>query len=108
MHIPLVGLNHKTAPLEVRERVSFTKEQLPQALTLLRERVGQGAILSTCNRTEVYTAVEDPTKGAEQVRQTSYPNFTAWRPRTYPLTSTTTPTPRRSTTCSGLPAGWTR
>ena len=69
MHFLLVGLNHKTAPLEVRERVSFSKEQLPDALPLLRKEVGEGVILSTCNRTEIYTATEDPPRAAERIRR---------------------------------------
>ncbi len=58
--ILVVGLNHSTAPLAVRERVTFPKEGLESALTSLAERVGEGVILSTCNRTEVYCASADP------------------------------------------------
>ena len=67
MHILLVGLNHKTAPLQVRERVSFTKEQLPDALSALKEEVGESVILSTCNRTEVYSTTEDPAGTARKI-----------------------------------------
>jgi glutamyl-tRNA reductase len=51
-----LGLNHTTAPLEVREQVVFQLETLGQALRDLlgRPRVKEAAILSTCNRTEVY------------------------------------------------------
>ena len=50
------GLNHSTAPLEVRERVVFGPDQAPDALTALATLapVEEAAILSTCNRTEVY------------------------------------------------------
>jgi glutamyl-tRNA reductase len=68
VQILLVGLNHKNTPLEVRERVSFSKEQLVDALPILRDRIGEGVILSTCNRTEVYTATENPGRTAEQIR----------------------------------------
>src|SRR3989440_3667519 len=56
MEIVLVGLNHRTAPVEVRERVSFTVEQAQQAATELRERgiLEETLVLSTCNRSEVY------------------------------------------------------
>ena len=64
MHILLTGLNHKTAPLDLRERVSFTREQLPDALPALADRAGEGVIISTCNRTEVYTVNEEPIEGA--------------------------------------------
>ena len=56
--MPLValGINHKTAPVEIRERVSFAPERLPQALLELcaDKTVNEAAILSTCNRTELY------------------------------------------------------
>ncbi len=67
MEILLVGLNHKTAPLEVRESVSFLQEQLPEALKMLRHRVGEGVILSTCNRTEIYTVAGEHEGGAGKV-----------------------------------------
>ena len=57
MPILLTGLNHRTAPLAVRERLSVPKSHLPGALDTLREHVGGGVILSTCNRTEVYVEV---------------------------------------------------
>ena len=60
MQVLLTGLSHRSTPLEVRERVSFTGEQLPDALVHLRDEVGEGIILSTCNRTEIYSTPEDP------------------------------------------------
>lgn len=56
MEIVLVGLNHRTAPVEVRERVSFTAEQARQAADALRSRgiLQETLVLSTCNRSEVY------------------------------------------------------
>ncbi|WP_461535817.1 glutamyl-tRNA reductase [Spongorhabdus nitratireducens] len=53
-----LGINHKTAPVELRERVSFTPDQTPKALNSLLqlEGVSEAAILSTCNRTEMYCA----------------------------------------------------
>ena len=58
MHITCTGLNHHSAPVEVRERLSFSGEQLAAALSDIRGLPGvqQAALLSTCNRTEVYTA----------------------------------------------------
>ena len=54
------GLNHTTAPLEVRERVTFNGEALPGALLDLSHQDGvtEAAILSTCNRTEIYCSLE--------------------------------------------------
>lgn len=56
MEIVLVGLNHRTAPVEVRERVSFTAEQARRAADELRARgiLEESLVLSTCNRSEVY------------------------------------------------------
>jgi glutamyl-tRNA reductase len=56
MEIVLVGLNHRTAPVEVRERVSFTTEQARRAADELRARglLEETLVLSTCNRSEVY------------------------------------------------------
>jgi glutamyl-tRNA reductase len=56
------GLNHQTAPLDVRERVVFHAEQVTQALRDLVDRrpVSEAAIISTCNRTEVYCTTAEP------------------------------------------------
>jgi glutamyl-tRNA reductase len=56
MEIVLVGLNHRSAPVEVREKVSFTNDQARQAAEELRSRgiFSETLVLSTCNRSEVY------------------------------------------------------
>ena len=61
MHIVLVGLNHKSAPIELRERLAFRREQLAEAFARLRTQVGlhEAAILSTCNRVEIYGGVPE-------------------------------------------------
>jgi glutamyl-tRNA reductase len=50
----LATINQKTAPVAVRERFAFGADELPRALAELRQELGHGVILSTCNRTEVY------------------------------------------------------
>ncbi len=57
-----LGINHRTAPLSVREQVAFHPEELPRALTDLASggRVLEAAILSTCNRTELYCQADSP------------------------------------------------
>jgi len=62
MSLFTLGLNHQTAPLAVRERIAFSPEALGQALRDLlgRSKVKEAAILSTCNRTEVYVRAEEP------------------------------------------------
>lgn len=54
MQVSLVGISHKTAPIAVREHFALTAAELPAALALLRERYNGAAVISTCNRTEVY------------------------------------------------------
>jgi glutamyl-tRNA reductase len=56
MSLYALGLNHATAPLDVREQVAFSPDALGHALRdlLARPQVKEAAILSTCNRTEVY------------------------------------------------------
>jgi glutamyl-tRNA reductase len=61
MSLFALGLNHHTAPLAVRERVVFHVERLREALTDIRAAfASEAAILSTCNRTELYVAAEEP------------------------------------------------
>ena len=59
MHVILTGVNHQTAPVAVREKIAILPESLPGALAKLGERLPSGVVLSTCNRTEVYTIVDD-------------------------------------------------
>jgi glutamyl-tRNA reductase len=57
MSVWTLGINHTTAPLDLRGRFAFALDQLPPALHALRGRLGEGAelaLVSTCNRTEVY------------------------------------------------------
>jgi glutamyl-tRNA reductase len=63
--IVVVGLSHKTAPLEVRERLAIGREALPDFMRRLTgsRHVGEAVVLSTCNRVEVYAAA--PGRGAE-------------------------------------------
>lgn len=56
MNISLVGISHKTAPVAVREHFTFTADELPAVLERLRASYAGAAVLSTCNRTEVYVA----------------------------------------------------
>ena len=67
MQLYALGLNHHTAPLAIRERVAFQPEKLALALYDLAhaESVREAAILSTCNRTELYFAAEQPQHAAD-------------------------------------------
>ncbi len=61
MHVLSIGLNHTTAPVEVRERAAVAAEHLDDALSDISTRTGieEATILSTCNRTEVYCQVPE-------------------------------------------------
>jgi glutamyl-tRNA reductase len=52
--VVVVGSNHEYAPVAIRERLAFSGEALMHGLQELRTRLGEGMILSTCNRTEIY------------------------------------------------------
>ena len=60
MHILVVGLNYKTAPVEIRERFAFQESELAEALNELRsmKSILECLIVSTCNRTEVYVVAD--------------------------------------------------
>jgi len=64
MQLFAFGVNHQTAPLAVRERIAFNTDVLPVALRDLvdHEPVREAAIISTCNRTEVYCSTPEPSK----------------------------------------------
>jgi glutamyl-tRNA reductase len=63
MNFKLIGVNHNTAPLEVRERLAVSEERLPDAIRMLVEQPGvdEGMVLSTCNRVEVLTSTRQGT-----------------------------------------------
>ncbi|MEM9533718.1 MAG: glutamyl-tRNA reductase [Pseudomonadota bacterium] len=76
MSLITVGINHTTAPVALREVVAFTPDSTPEALRALlnRQEVEEAAILSTCNRTEVYCTVPSgdamiPAQWLHQVHQ---------------------------------------
>jgi glutamyl-tRNA reductase len=69
MKLLLTGLNHRTAPVEVREKIAFAEHSLPDALASLRKRPGliEGMILSTCNRVEIAATVDDDADAGQAV-----------------------------------------
>src|SRR6266545_3614992 len=52
--VTCIGLNHQTSPVEEREKLAFSPEEMPDALARLGEELGGAVLLSTCNRTEIY------------------------------------------------------
>lgn len=67
--IVAVGLNHKVAPVEIRERFAMGGEGLELVLDALGEIARERVVLSTCNRTEVYAVPEHPKKAAEETKE---------------------------------------
>ena len=73
MQLLTLGLNHQSAPLAMRELVAFAGEKLVEAAYDLKTRVGEvlkeSAILSTCNRTEIYCATPQPQQASSALQQ---------------------------------------
>ena len=74
MTLLLIGINHKTAPIEVRERVAISREELPGATRALAEVPGvtECMIVSTCNRVEILAAVDAPNANSPTDGLTSF------------------------------------
>ncbi|MBP0007108.1 MULTISPECIES: glutamyl-tRNA reductase [Roseofilum] len=71
MNVAVIGLSHKTASVEVREKLSIPEPQLEQAITTLKlyPHIEEVAILSTCNRLEIYVVIRDNQQGVWEVTQ---------------------------------------
>lgn len=71
MEILVLGLNHKTAPLEIREKLSIPAHKAPDLLRVLEQRniFDERLLLSTCNRTEIYGVGENPDKSLQQAKE---------------------------------------
>lgn len=69
MHIILLGINHKTAPVEIRERLAMSRAQIKGSAGELKsiKALNGAAVLSTCNRTELYLTTGEPEKCREEV-----------------------------------------
>ena len=71
MNIAVVGLSHKTAPVEVREKLSIQEAKIEEALIHLKgyPHIEEVAVISTCNRLEIYAVVTDTEKGVVEITQ---------------------------------------
>jgi glutamyl-tRNA reductase len=69
MHLLLLGVSHKTAPVDVRERLDFSSRDLGAAVEALATRpsAAESVVLSTCNRSEVYVACENPARARDEI-----------------------------------------
>lgn len=70
MYILLAGLNHKTAPLQIREKLTFSSSGLNEAYNFFRENehISGAVILNTCNRTELYATCRDKEQGQKVLK----------------------------------------
>ncbi|WP_427137118.1 glutamyl-tRNA reductase [Psychrobacillus psychrodurans] len=71
MHTIVVGVNYRTAPVEIREKLSFVEAELPNAMQALQDQksILENVIVSTCNRTEIYATVDQLHTGKYYVKQ---------------------------------------
>lgn len=71
MHTLVVGLNYKTAPVEIREKLSFIESEIPNAMEALQQQksILENIIVSTCNRTEIYAVVDQLHTGRYYIKQ---------------------------------------
>ena len=71
MHIVLLGVNHRLAPIDVRERLAFRSEELASVFSRLRGDVGlkEALVLSTCNRVEIYASVPELNGSLDRLHQ---------------------------------------
>ena len=69
MHIAVIGLSHRTAPVEIRERLSIPEPTMETSLQRLRadDQVLEASILSTCNRLEIYALLRHPEEGISAI-----------------------------------------
>ncbi len=71
MNIVVVGLSHKTASVEVREKLSIPEAQIEEAIAILKSypHIEEIAIISTCNRLEIYSVATDIEQGVREISQ---------------------------------------
>ncbi|OUL31083.1 glutamyl-tRNA reductase [Nostoc sp. 106C] len=71
MNITVVGLSHKTAPVEIREKLSIPEDKVDQAIAYLRSctHIEEAAILSTCNRLEIYIVASKTDLATQEVAE---------------------------------------
>lgn len=70
MEIAVIGINHNTAPIEIRERVSFTESmKIESANRILDKSTEEIIIISTCNRSEIYISSNDIDKAVEEIKE---------------------------------------
>lgn len=71
MNIVVVGLSHKTAPVEIREKLSIQEAKMDEAIAHLKSypHIEEIAVISTCNRLEIYAVVQETEQGVREICQ---------------------------------------
>ncbi|MES2547448.1 MAG: glutamyl-tRNA reductase [Pseudomonadota bacterium] len=88
MQLYTIGVNHTTAPISIREHVAFNNDILRHALNdLTAQNVAEAAILSTCNRTEIYVQSATPEPVVNWLAQYHHLDFKHIQPYTYTLSN---------------------
>ena len=69
MHVFLLGVSHQTAPIDVREQLDFSSRDVGAAVEALAAKysAGEAVVLSTCNRSEIYVAIDDPERARQEL-----------------------------------------
>ena len=69
MHLFLLGVSHRTAPVDLRERLDFSSRDVGAAVEALaaRSSAAESVVLSTCNRSEIYVATEEPARARDEL-----------------------------------------
>src|SRR6478736_574683 len=69
MHVFLLGVSHQTAPIDVREQLDFSSRDVGAAVEALATKysAGEAVVLSTCNRSEIYVASDDPSRARREL-----------------------------------------
>ena len=77
IQVALIGCNHRTAPVELRERITFTPQQALQAADELRDRgiLEEAVVLSTCNRSELYGVPGDANSAPAEAMEDYFRSF---------------------------------
>ncbi|SEU08544.1 glutamyl-tRNA reductase [Salinibacillus kushneri] len=71
MHTVVISVNYKTAPVEIREQMTFSEDKLPKAMNMLNDEksILENVIISTCNRTEIYAVVDQLHTGRYYIKR---------------------------------------
>ena len=107
MNLIVIGVNHQTAPVEVREQFAISEARLPEAVKLLASQPGmeEAMIVSTCNRVELVARATDSNADLAQLPAAS---CMASTPRPIASISTSTASATPCATCFAWLPAWTR